>query len=235
MNETLNEIHQIAPWLENLPYNWEPLVEKGKILKLKKHSRIFEQYDKADYVYVIIKGRVRLYLTSPSGEEKALAIIGKGGLVGDCGLFEHGNYTTSAITASEAILCQVSIPQIREELRNQYWLMEQLLFFNNRKYRLLSMQSLQLSYSKAVHRICVSLIQLALNYGTSLDDNRIKLNISFTHQELANLVGTTRVTAVKTLRWLEENQYIYREDKKYVINDLETLIEIINDEEIKII
>lgn len=235
MLDSLKEFHQIAPWIDHLSYNWDPLIQIGRKMNVGKHTPIFDQYEVAEYVYVIQKGRVRLFLTSPSGEEKALLIIGKNGLIGDCSLFEQKTYTTSAITASDTVLYQVSIHQLKELLKKEFWLMEQILFLNNRKYRLLSMQTLQLSYSKAVHRICVALIQLALNYGTPLNDNEIQLNITFTHQELANLIGTTRVTVVKTLRWLEEQQYITKENRFYVINDLDSLVAVTNDEEIKII
>lgn len=226
ITHSVKDIHAVTPWLENLPFDWSPVIEKATKKKFKKHKVVFDQNEQADHLYVVTSGRVRLYLISPNGDEKALAIIGKNGLVGECGFYDEGVYSTSAITASEATLYQIHKEEFRNLLKQHFNLVEQAMFLSTRKYKLLCMQTLQLSYSKAMPRICASLIQLALNYGTTLDNQEIQISITFTHQELANLIGTTRVTVVKTLRLLEDEHILLKRNRYYVIKDLEKLTEL---------
>jgi CRP/FNR family cyclic AMP-dependent transcriptional regulator len=225
MQDTLQDLYEMSPWIDNLEFSWNTFVEKGKEIKLKKHTQIYAQYERADYVYLVAEGRVRLFLNSFSGEEKALSIIGKNGIIGECCIFEPHKYVTCAITAADTILYRLSKDEFQTILFQNSRMMEQVLYLVNYKYRLLCSQSLQLSYSKAMHRICGALIQLSMNYGEELEENQMVISISFTHQELANLVGSTRITVVKTLKQLEEERIVVRKDKHYHILDYRRLVE----------
>jgi len=230
LQESIREVYQSTPWLENLPNQWDLLKEIGTPIECKKDTMIFEQDDEAAHLYLIASGRVCLYATTPSGEEKALAFIGKNGLIGEYGSFGNLPHATSAITVSKTVLYRVSISRFRELLKQNFHLVEQLLHFESRKYRLLCAQALQLSYSKAPHRICATLIQLALNYGSPLEQDHIQITTTFTHQDMANLVGTTRVTVINTLKWLERHQILLKKEKYYVITDLRRLESLVQDE-----
>jgi CRP-like cAMP-binding protein len=82
---------------------------------------------------------------------------------------------------------------------------------------------------KSLPRICDLLIQLSLKYSENLNNNRVRLTIQFTQQEMANLLGTTRITVAKNMKWLENNDYIIKEGKYYIINDIRELNELTND------
>ena len=230
MLESIREVYQATPWLENLPDQWELLKEAGTSIDCKKDTIIFEQDDEAEHVYLIASGRVCLYATTPAGEEKALAFIGKNGLIGEYDSLGNLSHATSAITVSKTVLYKISTGRFRELLKQNFHLVEQLLHFESRKYRMLCAQSLQLSYRKAPHRICATLIQLALNYGTPLEQDSIQIATTFTHQEMANLVGTTRVTVINTLKWLERHHILEKQNKYYVITDLRRLESLVQDE-----
>lgn len=92
------------------------------------------------------------------------------------------------------------------------------------------MQSLHLSYMKSLPRICGLLIQLALKYSVKQAGNKYQLTILFTQQEMANLLGTTRVTVAKNMKWLEDNNYILKDNKYYIINDIKELNELSKDQ-----
>ncbi|GED70495.1 hypothetical protein BRE01_41970 [Brevibacillus reuszeri] len=230
MLESIRDVYQATPWLENLPSQWDLLKKVGTPIECKKDTMIFEQDDKADFLYLIASGRVCLYASTPSGEEKAIAFIGKNGLIGEYDPLSNLPHTTSAITVSKTLLYRTSVSQFRELLKENFHLVEQLLHFESRKYRLLCAQALQLSYSKAPHRICATLIQLALNYGSPLEQGQIKITTTFTHQEVANLVGTTRITVINTLKWLERHHILVKQDKYYVITDLDRLEALVQDD-----
>lgn len=230
MKDTLTPTNNISPWLENLPLEWDQIIRYGTRLKLKKQEIIFHQYDTAHYIYIVADGRVRLFLNSLSGEEKALSIIGKNGLIGECGFFEPHNYITCAITASQTLLYRIPRGDFAQLVKENQQLMEQLVYLVNYKYRLLCTQTLQLSYSKALNRVCEALVHLATNYGEQISETEIKISINFTHQELANLVGTTRITVIKTLKYLEQHQIVVRKNKFYYIQDYQTLLDLIEEE-----
>ncbi|WP_057765399.1 Crp/Fnr family transcriptional regulator [Cytobacillus praedii] len=229
MNDVVQEFNFLNPWLDNLPYTWSELKNHSEKVTYKKHETIFNQNETGNYIYIIESGRVRLFLISPNGEEKALAIIGKNGILGECSLNGDSGYATNAITASEVVLLRTSKESFFEFLSKKPQYISQAFDLITKKYRLLCSQSLQLSYMKALPRICAAFIQLSIQYGEKIDEKQIKLTINFTHQELANLLGTTRVTVAKNIKWLEDNAHISKQGKSYIIKNIDELANLANE------
>ncbi|SDO24109.1 Crp-like helix-turn-helix domain-containing protein [Paenibacillus sp. yr247] len=214
----------VTSWLESLPFHWHPLPQLGQKLVLKKHDFIFLENQPNDFVYLVLNGRIRLYITSLNGVEKTIAIIGKNGMIGENGIFDNDtSYNHSAITASKATLIRVDRKKLEETLKSNFELTRQILLLVNLKMRIMSSQLLQLSSYSAIQRISHTLLQLVDTYGFRKGEKEI-IGISFTHQELANLVSTSRVTTANTLKNLERSGVISKQNGKYVIEDKTRLI-----------
>lgn len=220
----------LNPWFDNLTYNWDEIKEHGTKVTYKKNEMIFRQNEKAKMIYIVLHGRVRLFLLSPDGEEKAICIVGKNGVIGECSLNDDGLYSTNAITNSEVEVIAVQRSLFADKINKNPLYSQQLLDLMSKKYRLLCMHTLQLSYIKSLPRISATFVHLSIKYGEKLSDNKVKLTISFTHQEMADLLGVTRVTVAKNIKWLEENDYIKKVGRHYVISDLDELADLANNE-----
>jgi CRP/FNR family transcriptional regulator/CRP/FNR family cyclic AMP-dependent transcriptional regulator len=71
-------------------------------------------------------------------------------------------------------------------------------------------------------RVAGILLQLAEERGER-EGNRVVIKSRPTHQELANMVGTTRETVTRVLKQLETRRYIQMAGKDVTINDVERL------------
>lgn len=214
------------PWLDNLDYDWNELSPLGEKLTVPKHTTLFNQDEQSNYIYIVNHGRVRLSLISPDGEEKALAVIGSNGLLGECSLNESERYATNAITASVTDLIRIDRSVFIDHIEKNPKLYHQLLDLITQKYRLLCMHSMEISYTKALSRVCKAFIHLANEYGEKLDDGKIKLTITFTQQEMANLLGITRVSIANNIKYLLDSGYIKKDNRYYIIQDIEELYEL---------
>lgn len=217
-----------SPWMENLPYDWTAVASLGQTIHAHKHDTIFHQDQPARHIYVVLSGRIRLFLTSPAGDEKAIAIIGKNGLLGECGLFDHPTYNNGAIAASKATLLKIPVERFKEAFFATLSLAHQVLRFLDGKNRILASHTLQLSFYSATQRICFTLLQLGRTYGKTVDGRRI-ITVRFTHQELANVVGTSRVTVANTMKVLERNRILSKEGGMYVIENESELFTSVQD------
>ncbi|MGG0717148.1 Crp/Fnr family transcriptional regulator [Robertmurraya massiliosenegalensis] len=221
----LAETQQFStPWLDPLPFDWKELELIGTEISYNKHAPIFDSYETTQHVFLVKKGRVRLYLLSDLGEEKAIAIIGKNGLLGVSSVFLDQNYYTNAITASPAILLRIDTETFKRKILENPLYSEQLFKMMSLKLLLLYQHSLDLSYSSSSYRVRQTLSQLALTYGESEDNQNIKIQVSFTHQELANVIGTTRVTVANHIKTLIDHGLISKAENLYIIHDLARLI-----------
>ncbi|GAA0317124.1 Crp/Fnr family transcriptional regulator [Bacillus carboniphilus] len=212
-----------SPWLDPLPFDWSALESTGTELHYQKHDTVFDCHEPTDHIYLVKEGRVRLYLLSDLGEEKAIAIIGKNGLLGESSVFLDHGYYANAITASPTKLIRIKADLFKNKVLENPLYSEQLFKMMSLKLRLLYRHSLDLSYSSSYYRLCQTLAQLGLTYGESEDGKKIKIQVSFTHQELANVIGTTRVTVANHIKALIEEGHIYKVRNHYVIQDLAKL------------
>ena len=75
------------------------------------------------------------------------------------------------------------------------------------KLRVLAHQNLLLSQATAAQRVVHHLMQLAGTYGEAQGQG-VAIRISFTHQEMANLAGLSRVMTSNVLMQLQEQGLI---------------------------
>lgn len=213
-----------SPWIEKLDYNWKSLVSLGQTIAFKKNEYVFIQDHAVDNVYIILEGRIRLVLLSAFGDEKHILIIGKNGMIGECSLFAEHTYTNSAIASSKAILIKVPVKQFLQVIAHDFELSSQVMKLTSLKFRIAAYQSFQLSFLSANQRIATSLLQLGLAYGKKVG-KQITIDINFTHQEMAFLVGTSRVTVSNTMTYLQSLGIITKTSGSYLIRDVEKLME----------
>nr|WP_289038837.1 Crp/Fnr family transcriptional regulator [uncultured Allobacillus sp.] len=217
----------VNPWLDNLEYDWESVKSLGQVITINKNKTIFHQNESSNYIFVVEKGRVRLTLLSLEGEEKAIAIIGTNGILGECSLNSSNQYATNAVTSTKSRVVRIEREKFITHMMENPTSHNQLMDLITRKYRLLCLQSMELSYTKAFISVCNTFVHLAKEYGENIEDNKIKVTITFTQQEMANLLGITRVSIANHIKDLIDQGYLEKQDKYYVIKDIDGLFELI--------
>jgi len=230
MSNNIKKFRIINPWFDKLNYKWPNFTNNSEQIELAKHETIFRQNEIGHYIYIVKTGRVRLFLISPNGEEKALTIIGENGILGECMLNNDSKYATSAITASKVSLIKIAKDDFLNKVNEDPLYFKQILDLITKKYRVLCMQSLKTSYIHSFPRVCAVFVHLSIQYGEKIDDTKIRLTINFTHQEIANLLGITRVTVAKNIKILEDKGLLQKDRHSYVISDLDKLANLANEE-----
>ena len=69
---------------------------------------VFAEGEPCAGLYVVERGHIRIFKTSPSGREQVLTIDGPGSSVAEVPVFDGGNYPASGAAADEATLLFVS-------------------------------------------------------------------------------------------------------------------------------
>ncbi|WP_164985039.1 Crp/Fnr family transcriptional regulator [Ammoniphilus sp. CFH 90114] len=224
----ITEYDSLSPWLDELPFQWTTLEKEGQLIELKKGEVIFHSHQPSESVYIVKAGRIRLFSVSELGDEKAIAIMGRNGLLGECSLFQEKTYSTNAVTASPSQLIKLTAATFMKEVLHDPTYCLQVWEMMSVKIRLLSFHTTQLAFRSSFQRTTDMFLQLGLTYGDKLDANRIHITIPFTHQEMANLVGATRVTIANHIRSLLELGVISKSGKEYTIQDLSKLLQHVN-------
>lgn len=156
-----------------------------------KGEMIYLQGEHADCLYYLKTGRVKIFLSSENGMEKTLTILESGQIFGEAAFLDRLPRMSSARAQMRSEIVAVSREQLMRHFKQQPVLAMDLLEYLARTVRMLSAQVDHMTFLQADQRIAQLLLNLAAaQKGTAAQ---------CTHEELAGLAGTSRVTVSKIL------------------------------------
>lgn len=156
-----------------------------------KGEMIYLQGERADCLYYLKAGRVKIFLTSENGMEKTLTILESGKLFGEAAFLDRLPRMSSARAQIQSEIIAVDRPHLMQYFSEKPALAMDLLEYLARTVRMLSAQVDHMTFLQADQRIA----QLLLNLAAAQERHTVHC----THEELAGLAGASRVTVSKTL------------------------------------
>lgn len=216
---TIDLIMDYSPWLKLDQFDWYSITSGIRPKLYKKNTNIYQQQYYSDYIYIVKSGRVRLFIYSRNGEEKHLIIADEGCIFGEIsGLDGHPNYA-NATAIVDSYLYLIPKEQFIEELNGNHDLCLKIIKVLSRKIRLLSSQVEGLTFDDAYYRVVNALIHLAEQYGLKTKKG-CRIQLKFTHQEMADLIGSCRVTVTNIFRSLSKEDVIEKEKGFVIVKDV---------------
>ncbi len=167
----------------------QAVFEKEKpVKKILKGSIIYHQGDKARCFYYLKKGRVKVVMTSADGMEKTLSTASAGEILGEAAFFDKMPRISSAYALTNIEVVSVDEAKLLSLIKDNPKLALELLEIQATRIRQLSSQIDAITFMKADGRIASLLLRSA--------SSNI---VNYTHEEIAGIVGVSRVTVSKIL------------------------------------
>ena len=181
-----------------------------------KETMILLEDEDGDTLFIILQGKVKVSNFSESGKEVIFSILSEGDFFGEMSLLD-GKPRSASVTAiedSELRLIRRSdfLSVLEKHPRIAFKLLEEL----TSRLRKADQRIESLAILDVTGRIAGILLQLAEERGVSSDEG-IMIQSRPTHQELANMVGTTRETVTRVLKQLELKKYVTMSGKDICI------------------
>ncbi len=166
------------------------IVEGKTLLHLRKDARVFSEGEKAEAIYFVQDGKVKVTVLSPAGREAVLSLLGPGDFFGEECLTGQALRGEAASTLEPTTVFRIEKEAMRRALQNIPALSEKftaaLLLRNMRLKEDLCDQFFNHSQQRLA-RVLVKLARLTQdNPVREVKLPRIK------HEVLAEMVGTTR-------------------------------------------
>lgn len=194
------------------------LLHIGQTHHFRKSDFVFRAGDATHHVYFLLRGRVKIHQSSPVGKEAILWFCFGGELFGLAEAARGGARVVSAQACDESdILC------IRQEHFTEFLIQHPrtaLLIVQvlSCRLRVLGDVVINLISDDVRTRVLKMLVQLGSRCGTPHEQG-LRLNLSLTHQEIADMTGTTRQTVTTVLGQLEREAMIRTEHHMIYIID----------------
>jgi CRP/FNR family transcriptional regulator, cyclic AMP receptor protein len=85
---------------------------------LQSGEILFQQGDQGDSIFLLVSGQVRIQLGSPAQEDRTLATLEPGAILGELGPLVDTPRTATAIAGTESHLWQISTSAFHDALQN---------------------------------------------------------------------------------------------------------------------
>lgn len=184
------------------------------------HDIIYMQEDDSTNIYLIVKGRVRVYNISLTGEEITFEILDKGRIFGESSVFQNSSRptTVTAISDVELISCRLDdlYPYLSESKELTVSLLQHMSQTCDHVTSLLKKAYTYNRYEKIA------------SFLLEQPHTQIPYSISYTHEEMSTIVGLSRVTITKVLNEFVKKGYIQNKYRRIVIIDVNGLEDILN-------
>ncbi len=180
---------------------------RSKTRSFRKGEPIYLPADVADGVMLLINGRVRICHLTPEGKQSILVFVDPGEIFGELAVVE-GQQRNEYAEAAEN--CQVVvIPKA-----DMQWLMHQYpdvsfgitKLIGTRRQRI-EKRLRNLLFRSNRERLVLLLLELVEQYG-QVENGATHLNLKLSHQELANIIGSTRETVTVVLGKLQSEGFL---------------------------
>lgn len=193
-------------------------IEEAKITNsYAPGSMLFIEGQPANGVFMLCQGAVKLYTCSKDGKVVILHIAGPGELLGLSAVVSNSNYEVSAEVIES---CQVNFVRKSDFLR---------LLNNNPEISMNVVRHLSIQYNEACNQIrsfglsnsvADKLAKLMLEWclhtvsktgytgGDGNGNGPVRIKMRFTHEEVAEMIGTSRETVTRLLKDFKEQELI---------------------------
>ncbi len=206
----------------------QSICQNGYLKEYRRGEIIFFENDSEKKLYLLVDGQVKLSMLSSEGREKVMTILQAGDIFGEISLFDHDPHPLTAEVLEKARLMILDWNDLEEIIMKQPRLALKIIEALSKKTRLLASQVRDLVFHDAKGRLANLLIRFAEDFGQKVDEG-IMIEIILTHQEIANLLGVSRVTVTKTLNKLIDEGVIKIKERKIHILDNEQLNALVQD------
>ncbi len=206
----------------------EELKELGAYLaaaSYKKKEAIFSEGEPPDWFYIVSSGKVKITKISHEGKEIILEVISPSDIFGGVAVLKNFPYPANAVAMEDTEVIKISrknLMRLVDRFPNLMYCIA-LQLGDRMKSSYDSLKNIALERVEA--RIAALLLKLAGKVGVETKDGLL-IDMRLTKQDVADMVGTTVETSIRTFSKFKKEGLVVDADGKIIIKDREGLAEL---------
>ncbi len=197
--------------------------QRPSSVSYSKGQEIFGPGRGGDLIYIVRSGFVRLYKTLPDGRSINLGLLGPNTVFAQEDAYDGFSTGACAEALVDATLSIVEADDLASLIADSPELASAVVHGMTR--RLTELQTLieHLLVRDTSVRLVTTLYGLAKGFGRPTADGMTAITLSLTHQSLANMIGSNRVTVTRKLLELQEEGLVRSLGRNSIAVDPEKL------------
>jgi CRP-like cAMP-binding protein len=189
---------------------------------VKKKDVIFSEGDPSDWLYIVTGGKVKITKLSQDGKEIILELIQPMDFFGGLAVIRGFPYPANAVAMEDTKLLKIS----RSNLMRVLDRFPTLMYCMAQQVGDRMKESHETLKNIALERVEARIVSLLLKLGDKAGqraDEGIVIDMKLTKQDIAEMVGTTVETSIRTMSKLKKTGVVAEKEGKIVIKNIDKL------------
>jgi CRP-like cAMP-binding protein len=184
--------------------------------RFRQGATIFAKGDPADSLYIVKEGQVRVISLSDKGTETILHLLKPGAIFGELLLSEEKRVLT-AVAGTDTMVTALSKENLLEMLASIPTISKNFIRLLSLRLAKVEKEFADFGHTWSYHRLSKVLLQLCEEHGQETNKWTV-IPLRLTHEDLANLIGTTRETVTTQLNRFRRMGLVKRQGRFLVVN-----------------
>lgn len=187
--------------------------------RFQKGELLFSEGDPCTGLFLVARGKVRIFKMSSAGREQVLAVEGPGSSFAELPVFDGGNYPASASALEDCEVLFVSRKDFQGFCREHPEVALKVIAVVGARLRRLVGIIEDLSFTTVRQRLIAVILRMAQTGGAATKAG-IQLELTGSHQDLAAELGTVRELVSRNLSRLQAEGFLEVEGRRILVKDL---------------
>lgn len=189
------------------PGDMSEITAAARSLRKERGEFVYTPGDRAETVYVLKKGRIKLSVLSESGKEFAIDIFQPGDIFGEFALVDEETRSNMAQALDDALMWVFGKRDFTRLLETRPKLAMNYIRLVGGRRRRMEKKLSDITTKDVAARVCELLHEISTNSATA-SHAAPELLVPLTHQDVASLIGASRQTTTTILNDLERRDII---------------------------
>jgi len=184
--------------------------------KYRKGATLFSKGDLANALFIVKDGRVRILSLSDKGTETIVHILKEGAIFGELLLSEEKRAFT-AVAGTDALVTILSKGSLVELLTSIPTISKNFIRLLSKRLAKVEREYGDFGHTWSYNRLSNILLRLCEEHGKETSKGTV-IPLRLTHEDLANLIGTTRETVTTQMIRFRRLGLVKSQDRFLVVN-----------------
>lgn len=210
----------IVPIFNHLdPDEMQEIVKESHSSAHTKGQTIYQAGENSDGLYIVHKGRVKIYRLSDNGKEQLVRILEPGDFTGELSLFNESVHDAYAEALEPAELCVMGRDNFQQFLLKYPAIALKVLTEFSTRLSKTEKQAASIAMESTETRVAIYLADLVQ------EQKRSDVTLPMSRKDLASHLGTTPETVSRKLTDFEQDGWIKQSgQREIIILDLDALL-----------
>lgn len=189
-------------------------IEQGQIF--------YAPQDRSEALFMLKRGRVRIYKVTPEGWEFTLAVVEAGMMFGEMALTAQRMWEAYAEATEPSDICILRNADLERIVRGNPDVGIKMIRVLSERLRLCETRLEDITLKNIPARLASLILQLSASEGVMTPDGP-RIPTHYTHRQLAMMIGSSRETVTRAFTRLQRSGAVELKDRHIFVKDVQAL------------